>query len=172
MIIRALAIPLLILIALSCNSEGQNKIGQKEIGKKEMADLNRYMVRKDRERIENYIVRKGLKMTETRSGLWFMIKKEGNGRNFTDKDKVIMEYECSLLDGTAVYSSKERGLKEVVLGSTRIEPGLDQGLRMLKPEGEAMFIIPPFLGWGLPGDGEKIPSRSVLVYNIKIVGNN
>ena len=171
MIIRALAIPLFMLMALSCNSESQKKNEQKEIGKKEMADLNRYLVRKDRERIENYIVRKDLKMTETRSGLWFMIKSEGNGRNFTDRDKVIMEYECSLLDGTFIYSSKERGLKEVVLGSTRIEPGLDQGLRMLKPAGEAIFIIPPFLGWGLPGDGEKIPPRAVLVYNIKIVSN-
>ena len=33
-----------------------------------MADLNRYMVRKDRERIQNYIERKNLKMTETSTG--------------------------------------------------------------------------------------------------------
>ena len=30
-----------------------------------MAELNRYMVQKDRERIENYIDRKNLKMTES-----------------------------------------------------------------------------------------------------------
>ena len=32
-------------------------------GKNEMADLNRYLVQKDRERIKNYIERKNLKMT-------------------------------------------------------------------------------------------------------------
>jgi len=172
MIIRVIAFPLLILMSLSCNSDHQKTAGKKSIGKNEMADLNRYMVRKDRERIENYILRKGLKMTETQSGLWYMIRSEGAGSNFTDKDRVVMEYECTLLDGTFIYSSKETGPKEVILGSTRIEPGLDQGLRMLKPGGEAIFIIPPFLGWGLPGDGGKIPSRAVLVYNVRITDNN
>ncbi len=28
-------------------------------------------------------------MTETQSGLWYMIKSEGKGSNFTDKDKVV-----------------------------------------------------------------------------------
>jgi FKBP-type peptidyl-prolyl cis-trans isomerase FkpA len=171
MIIRLLVIPLLMLMALSCNTDHQRTDRQKGPGKKELADLNRYMVRKDRERIENYIARKNLKMTETQSGLWYMIKSEGKGSNFTDKDKVVLEYECTLLDGTYCYSSKESGLKEVILGSTRMEPGLDQGLRMLKPGGEALFIIPPFLGWGLPGDGGKIPSRAVIVYNISIIDN-
>ena len=168
MILRVIAVPLFMLIVLSCNSDRQNPAVQRGIGKKEMADLNRYKVRKDRERIENYILRKGLKMTETQSGLWYMIKSEGSGSNLTDKDRVVMEYECSLLDGTFIYSSRETGPKEINLGSTRIEPGLDQGLRMLKPGGEAVFIIPPFLGWGLPGDGNRIPSRAVLVYNVKI----
>jgi FKBP-type peptidyl-prolyl cis-trans isomerase FkpA len=169
MIIRLLVIPLLLLMGLSCNTDHPKTVRQKGPGKKELADLNRYMVRKDRERIENYIARKNLKMTETQSGFWFMVKSEGKGSNFTDKDKIIMEYECTLLDGTFCYSSKESGLKEVTLGSTRMEPGLDQGLRMLKPGGEALFIIPPFLGWGLPGDGGKIPSRAVLVYSVKII---
>ena len=171
MIIRLLAVTILVLMTLSCNTGPQKKDIQKGPGKKELADLNRYMVRKDRERIENYIARKDLKMTETQSGLWFMIKSEGKGGNFTDRDRVVMEYECTLLDGTFCYSSKETGPKEVIIGGTRIEPGLDQGLRMLKPGGEALFIIPPFLGWGLPGDGGKIPSRAVLVYSVKIIDN-
>ncbi len=169
MIIRLLVISLLSLMTLSCNTDHQKTTAQKGPGKKELADLNRYLVRKDRERIENYIARRNLKMTETQSGLWYMIKSEGKGSNFTDKDKVVMEYECTLLDGTFCYSSKETGPKEVIIGNTRIEPGLDQGLRMLKPGSEALFIIPPFLGWGLPGDGGKIPPRAVIVYNISII---
>ena len=171
MIIRLLITALLITAAISCNSGDRQSGVRKGPGKNELADLNRYLVRKDRERIENYIARKNLKMTETQSGLWYMIKSEGTGENFTDRDKVLMEYDCSLLDGTYCYSSHESGPKEVILGSSRIEPGLDQGLRLLKPGGEALFIIPPFLGWGLPGDGGKIPSRAVLVYSIKVVDN-
>ncbi len=58
MIIRLLVITLLILMTLSCNTDHQKKDIQKGPGKEELADLNRYMVRKDRERIENYIARK------------------------------------------------------------------------------------------------------------------
>ncbi len=52
-----------------------------------------------------------------------------------------------------------------------MEAGLNQGLRMLKPGGEAIFILPPFLAYGLKGDGNKIPSRSVIVYEIKILNS-
>jgi FKBP-type peptidyl-prolyl cis-trans isomerase FkpA len=171
MIIRLILISLLLVLCLSCGTDNQKTLKQEKPGKKELADLNRYMVRKDRERIENFIERKSLKMTETQSGLWYTIKSEGTGKNFTDNDRVTIEYDCTLLDGTFCYSSKESGPKEIIVGKTRIESGLDQGLRMLKPGGEAIFIIPPFLGWGLPGDGVKIPSRAVLVYNVRIIDN-
>lgn len=171
MIIRVFVIALLSLVTISCNTGNQNSDNRKKPGKAEMADLNRYLVTKDRERIENYIARKNLDMTETQSGLWYMIRNEGTGDNFKNDDKVLIEYECFLLDGTKCYSSEETGLKEVVIGKSEIEPGLDQGLRFMKPGGKATFIIPPFLGWGIPGDGEKIPSRAILVYNVNIIAN-
>ena len=171
MIIRVFVIALLSMVTISCNSGNHNAGNRKKPGKAEMADLNRYLVTKDRERIENYIARKNLDMTETQSGIWYMIKNEGNGDYFTDGDMVLMEYECILLDGTKCYSSEETGPKEVIVGKSRIEPGLDQGLRFLKPGGKAIFIIPPFLGWGLPGDADKIPSRAILVYNVNIIAN-
>ncbi|MCX6333772.1 MAG: FKBP-type peptidyl-prolyl cis-trans isomerase [Bacteroidia bacterium] len=168
---RLFVIALISLVTISCNSGHEKSSTQKGPGKKELADLNRYMVMKDRERIENYIARKDLKMTETQSGLWYMIKSEGTGKYLTDNDKIVIEYECSLLDGTFCYSSKETGPMEVILGKSRIESGLYQGLKMLKPGAEAVFIIPPFLAWGILGDGKKIPSRSVVVYNISIVSS-
>ena len=156
---------------VSCNS-GQEKSGRlSRPGKKEMAELNKYMVQKDRERIENYIERKGLKMTESPTGLWYMIKTEGSGNYLTDNDSVVIDYECSLLDGAQCYSSRESGPKEVILGRSEMEAGLNEGLRMLKPGGEATFILPPFLAYGLRGDGKKIPSRAVIVYNITILHN-
>ena len=48
-------------------------------GKNEMADLNRYLVQKDRERIKNYIERKNLKMNESPTGLWYQIINAGRG---------------------------------------------------------------------------------------------
>lgn len=164
-----IALALFTMIISSCNS-GHDKPDRQQLpGKNEMADLNKYLVRKDKERIENYIERKNLKMKETPSGLWYLIINEGTGKFLTDKDKVKMEYECSLLDGTKCYSSEDLGPKEIILGKTGIEPGLDRGLRMIKAGGEAMFILPPFMAYGLPGDGKKIPSRAVVVYKVRIM---
>lgn len=134
-----------------------------------MADLNKYLVQKDKERIKSYIERKNLKMNESPTGLWYQIINAGEGKVFTDNDKVVLDYECSLLDGTECYSSKELGPKEFIIGKSEMEQGLNEGLRLLKPGAEAIFIIPPFLAYGLIGDRKMIPSRAVIVYNVNIL---
>jgi FKBP-type peptidyl-prolyl cis-trans isomerase len=168
-IIRRIVIILLIFALFSCRNSSDKTVTNLKPGKDEMVDLNRYFVQKDRERIQNYIERKNLKMVESPTGLWYSIIKEGAGDNFTDSDKVLLDYECSLLDGTKCYSSETLGPREVILGRSEIEAGLNQGLRMLKPGAEAIFIIPPFLAYGLLGDGKNIPSRAIIVYNVNIL---
>jgi len=162
----------LLVAFVSCNNNSEKRITGSGPGKNEMADLNRYFVQKDRERIQNYIERKNLKMTESNTGLWYQIIKEGAGKKFSDNDKVILDYECSLLDGTTCYSSKTLGPKEVIIGKSEIEPGLYEGLHLLKPGAEAIFIMPPFLAYGFLGDRKMIPSRAVIVYNINILQAN
>jgi FKBP-type peptidyl-prolyl cis-trans isomerase FkpA len=166
---RYIAIIFLMLTLFSCNSGSEKKNAGFKPGKNEMEDLNRYYVLQDKERIQNYIERKNLTMKESPTGLWYQILNLGYGAFFTDNDKVIMDYDCSLLDGTKCYSSKELGPKEVILGKSEMEAGLNESLRMLKPGAEAIFIIPPFLAYGFLGDGKKIPSRSVIIYNVKIL---
>jgi FKBP-type peptidyl-prolyl cis-trans isomerase len=164
--------PLLILIILisaqilSCNNNSDKPVNERIPGKNELADINSYLVQKDRERIQSYIERKNLSMKETPSGLWYLIKNEGNGEYFAENDKVVFDYVCYLLDGTMCYSSKQMGLREVHLGKSELETGLMEGLKMLKPGGEAIFILPPFLAYGIVGDGKAIPPRSVIVYEV------
>ena len=165
---RYFTILLLSAAMFSCNHGVDKNIAGSRPGSSDMADLNRYMVQKDKERIQNYIERKGLRMTETRTGLWYQIISEGEGAAFGEKSMVVMEYECSLLDGTLCYSSRETGPRELILGRSEMEAGLNEGLRLLKPGSEAIFIIPPFLAYGLVGDRKLIPPRAVLVYNVTV----
>jgi FKBP-type peptidyl-prolyl cis-trans isomerase FkpA len=167
--IKILVFIMLSSAMFSCKNKPFKSNSDSKPDKNEMADLNRYFVQKDRERIINYIERKGLKMNETPTGLWYQIIKAGTGKTFVENDKVVMNYECSLLDGTKCYSSKDLGPREVILGKSEVEAGLNEGLRLLNPESEAIFIIPPFLAYGLIGDRKMIPSRAVVVYNIKIL---
>jgi FKBP-type peptidyl-prolyl cis-trans isomerase FkpA len=159
----------LLSVLVSCNNSTEKSVNNRKPVTKELADLNSYFVQKDKERIQNYIERKSLDMNESPSGLWYRIIKEGSGVFFKENDTIMMDYECSLLDGTICYSSKKLGLKRVVLGNGELEAGLNEGLRLLKPGGEAIFILPPFVAFGLIGDGKAVPPRATLVYEIKIL---
>jgi len=158
---------LIFIVSISCSTGPEKKSNTGKPGTAEMENLNRFMIQKDRERIENYIERKNLKMKQSPTG--FQILKEGDGDFLTDNDRVLMKYDCSLLDGTPCYSSDNLGPKELVLGKSSMEPGLNEGLRLLKPGAEAILILPPFLAYGLPGDGKMIPPRAVIVYNVNIL---
>lgn len=165
--------PSLILVTLisaqilSCNNGNEKTVTKRKPGKDELADINSYLVQKDRERIQSYIERKKLSVSEAPSGIWYMIKNQGKGKFFAENDRVVIEYECYLLDGTLCYSSKIQGPREFLLGKSEIESGLLEGLKMLKPGGEALFILPPFLAYGIVGDGKSIPPRAVVVYEVK-----
>jgi FKBP-type peptidyl-prolyl cis-trans isomerase FkpA len=167
--IRCILFLTLLFAFTSCSNTSEKSITGRRPGKSEMTDLNRYLVQKDRERIQNYIERKNLRMTESPTGLWYQILREGSGKNYSDNDKIIFNYECSLLDGTKCYSSDKLGPKELILGKSIMEPGMNEGLRLLNPGSEAIFIMPSYLAYGLIGDGKMIPSRAVIVYNVNIL---
>jgi FKBP-type peptidyl-prolyl cis-trans isomerase FkpA len=169
MVLKIIPVFILSVFLAGCTDKPAGKVAGSRPGKTDMAELNRYLVQKDRERIQNFIERKDLKMTESPTGLWYQIINEGSGKTFTDNDKVIMDYECSLLDGTICYTSEKLGKKEIILGRSQMEPGMNEGLRLLRHGAQAIFIMPPFLAYGLVGDGKMIPSREVIVYKVNIL---
>ena len=132
----------------------------------DMADMNNYLIQKDRERIQSYFERKGLSMTETSTGLWYSVLNEGGGDPLKDNEIIRYEYDCVLLDGTNLYSLQEN---EIQLGRSELPIGLYEGLKLLKKGGEAIFILPPFLAYGFVGDGKNIPPRATLVYTIRVL---
>lgn len=160
---------ILFISCISCKSNKETASTPGRPGKEDMEELNRYLVQKDREIIQNYIERKKLNMIETPTGLWYTVEVEGSGNLLRENDRIILTYECYLLDGTLCYSSKTLGPKEIILGKSDLEPGLNEGLRLLKPGAKALFILPPFMAYGFVGDGKKIPPRSILVYEIEII---
>ena len=159
---------IVLMIPVACvNNNGPGETLKKP-GKDEMAEMNRFLVQKDREIIENYIERKGLSMKESPTGLWYAVEKRGEGELITENDRISIEYRCELIDGTLCYSSDESGPMEITIGKSDIDPGLNEGLRMLKPGGEGIFILPHYLAHGLVGDGKKIPPRTIVVYRITV----
>lgn len=162
---------LIILSGTGCREKGSHNEQSGSLSKEQLADINRQLLIKDRERIISYIKRKGLKMEETETGLWYSENVKGNGI-VQNGDNVTLEYVCSLLDGTILYDSQRDGLMNFRVGKSDIPSGLNEGIKLLGEGSEAILILPGYLGYGLLGDEKRIPARSILVYSIKILEVN
>lgn len=158
------------IIFFSCKGE-KNPDDQKKLmnPKKSLEEINKLLVDKDSELIKSYVERRGWDMEVAKSGLWYMIYKDGEGDLVQKGDYITFNYRVWLLDGTLIYSSEESGPKSFVVGKGGVESGLEEGVLMLKRGSRARFILPPHLAYGLIGDEKKIPARAILVYDIEIV---
>jgi len=160
-----------VLVSLSCRERNSTKEVNEKLSAEQLAEINRQLLIKDRERIVSYIERKDLDMKETDTGLWINRDVKGSG-DINDGDRVTLEYTCSLLDGTPVYNSEDDGLMVFEVGKSDIPSGINEGVKRLEEGSEAVLILPAYLGYGLLGDERKIPGRSILVYEIKVVKVN
>jgi FKBP-type peptidyl-prolyl cis-trans isomerase len=136
---------------------------------KHMAGVNRILIKKDRQRILGYIERNKLDMRETGTGLWYLVEEEGKGQKAQKGKVAVINYQITLLDGTACYDSGKDGPKTFLIGHGGVESGIEEGILMLKEGGKAKFIIPPHLAYGLLGDEKKIPARAIIIYDVELV---
>ncbi len=157
-------------IVFSCNHGGQ-KSTEKRMNptNEELMQVNKILVKKDSAKIAGYVKRKEWDMNETKTGLWYMIYKKGNGAVAHKGQVAVINYDVSLLDGTECYNSDDLGPKEFKIGQGGVESGLEEGILLLHKGDKARFIMPPHLAYGLIGDGNKIPARAIIVYDVEVV---
>jgi len=143
-------------------------VENKQTPDNQLDDVNKFLVEKDNERIQSFVERRGWQMKKTGSGLWYQMILDKTGKKINEGDKVKIDYEIRLLDGTLCYTSDSTGLKEFVVGRQETMMGLQEGIKLLTNGDKARFIIPPHLGYGLIGDEKRIPARAILVYTLEV----
>ncbi|NPA37229.1 MAG: peptidylprolyl isomerase [Chlorobi bacterium] len=156
-----------VFVSAYCTDENQRR--HPRVTRQMLMNVNKKLVDKDAAKIKKYADSLGLSMQTTKTGLWYMIKKEGEGEKAKKGRVVTLEYKVSLLDGTECYNSENDGLKVFEVGHGGVESGLEEGVLMLNKGAEAVFILPPYLAHGLLGDENKIPARSSIVYEVKVL---
>ena len=55
------------------------------------------------------------------------------------------------------------------VGFGGVESGLEEGVLLLRTGDKARFIMPPHLAHGLIGDGDCIPMRAIIIYDVELV---
>ena len=161
---------ILLLVAGGCKPK-KKELSDEQIKetKKHLVNVNKTLVKKDQKKISGYIKRHNLNMTETPTGLWYSIEKKGEGVKAEEGLLATINYKVYLLQGTECYSSDKSGLKTFLIGRGGVETGLEEGILLLNEGARAKFIMPPHLAHGLPGDGDKIPARAIIVYDVELI---
>jgi len=95
--------------------------------------------------------------------------KIGTGIVAADNDRLAVDYEGHLEDGTQFDSSYKRGEPfEFDLGQGQVIRGWDKGLRGMKVGGKRHLVIPPEMGYG-SDDLSLIPPNSTLIFDVELV---
>ncbi|XP_073901830.1 peptidyl-prolyl cis-trans isomerase FKBP10 isoform X3 [Castor canadensis] len=85
-------------------------------------------------------------------------------------DFMRYHYNGSLMDGTLFDSSYSRNhTYNTYVGQGYIIPGMDQGLQGACIGEHRRITVPPHLGYGENGTGDKIPGSAVLIFNVHII---
>ncbi len=159
-----------VVLFFSCNNEPKIQKTDSEMSQLQepLVKVNKFLVEKDEVIISKYAKRRNWEMTETETGLWYMVYESGLGDSIGDGDIITVKYELSLLDGTICYNTDTLGAESFVVGGSVVESGLDEGVTYLRQGDKARIILPPHLAHGLLGDENKIPARSIIIFDIEI----
>jgi len=151
----------------SGNERHQQPVNTDSI-KERLINVNKVMVDNESARIADFIKRHAWKMDSTKTGVRYWIVNEGKGALPKANDKVKINYRLFLLDGTLAYESEKDKPLEFTLGRGESTAGLEEGLMKMHSGSKAWLIVPKYLGYGMTGDGKKIPGNSTLLYDVEL----
>lgn len=136
-----------------------------------LVKTNQVISEKEKQKIKGFVERRRWKMGSLENGILIEETTRGDGVKLKDNDAIAIKYKLFLIDGNMIYNSDKDGLKIINFSSpsSDIEVGLIHALKQLSLGSKSRVIIPSFYGWGLYGNGDKIPPHSTLIYELEVI---
>ncbi|HZV23463.1 MAG TPA: FKBP-type peptidyl-prolyl cis-trans isomerase [Luteimonas sp.] len=105
----------------------------------------------------------------TKTGLQYMVLRQGAGPRPKPGERVRVNYQGTLLDGTVFDSSYERG-QPIEFALEQVIPGWREGVSMMPVGGKYRFWIPGDLGYGPAGMPPSIGPNALLIFDVELLG--
>lgn len=160
-------------LLISCNESNNNDRKPVYINKnqldEQLIEANKKVIHSELKQIDDLVARYGWDMIITGTGLRYQVYDSPGGMAVSKGCRVSMQYTVKLINGTTVYHWKQEGIKTFIAGKGEVVAGLEEAILFLKNNDKARIIIPSFLGHGLAGDGNKIPPKATMIYDIKLI---
>ena len=163
-------LPLLCLLAVACREVPTYDIAapKGDTLEERMIGANRIIAQSEGQQIDAWLERRGWSKEKLPNGVWvaeYANSEVPLGQAICYEDTVVLRYSVSTLGGDELYGWRT---DTVVCGRLQPTRGLDAALRTLHRGASARVIVPSEQGYGVIGDGDRIKSRMVLVYEVEI----
>jgi FKBP-type peptidyl-prolyl cis-trans isomerase FkpA len=166
---KRLFIPALFLF-VACGNEESKRPPPKNYTARELLEANKSDARREADVIDAYIRQHHWNMERLGTGLRYeFLFHSPSGDTVKTGNDVQVNYKIYLLDGTLCYSSAKDGIKTFRVGEDHVESGIHEAVRLMKAGDSLRCVLPSNRAHGLLGDGDKIPPRSPVMYEIKVV---
>lgn len=130
-----------------------------------LLEANRYIASSEQTQIDGYVARRGWSMETLSCGARFSEYQKGAGSKIEYEDSVTIIYSVEALNGTKIYNERKETL---VVGRHQTVTGIDAVLLELHRGSRSHIILPSEAAYGVVGDGDRIPTRTVLVYDLYV----
>ncbi|HXC07221.1 MAG TPA: FKBP-type peptidyl-prolyl cis-trans isomerase [Bacteroidia bacterium] len=156
-------------LLVSCSSDAPPP-KHKQYTKDQLLTANRVDAHRESDDIDAYILHHHYVMKGSGTGLRYMfIQHSIKGDSVHSGQFAKVAYTVFLLDGTLCYSSAQDGQREFRVGEDHVESGIHEAVMLMKTGDKLRFILPSNLAHGLLGDGDKIPPRAPVLYEVELI---
>lgn len=131
--------------------------------------FNQEMISVEDQQIDDYLVRRNWKMNRSKSGLRWIVYKEGAGMTPQVGQIVELKYVIRLIRGDEVYNSEKDGVKKFRVDQSEEIAGLHELVQYLKVGDKCQAVIPSYLAYGLIGDEKRIPKKATLFFDVQLM---
>ncbi len=161
-------------VCISCSSPEARKPLNKGTASlfTEMAQQRKKLIALENSYITRYLVKDSLQTYQVaETGFWYAYKQQSTKETPLPQtgDLVRISYNLSTLDNTMLYNSEVLGLKDYLVDKEDFIPALQDGIKLMRVGETITFIIPSYRGFGLVGDGEKIPPNQTLKSTVTLI---
>ncbi len=160
--------------AISCQCSSKQSKGedheQRPMTEDEQVEVQRDFLRKERESIDAYIKDRNLKVERTGLGMYYTILVDSSAIEMVETEDIVeYEYDISMLNGSLLFTSRQLGNGHIKIDKQDAEIGLHESLKKLGLGDKGLFILPSHLAFGVAGDQDRVPPKTALVYELKVV---
>ncbi len=156
---------LLLLPLLACCSNPVATVRPPEsVNKEQLLQAQKKLALDEQIEIDAFIRRAELKDIEkTESGLYISTY-SANGAKINYGAPIKTFAKIRLINGDNIFE----GHQDIIAGKTEMIQGLREALSLMNYGDSAFLIIPSHLAYGFSGDGDMVPARATLLYELKI----